>query len=427
MKVTTKHASDTQAVVSVIADDQELATIKSHVIKQLAPQVKVPGFRAGKVPAELVEKNIDPKTFQVEFLEHAVNDLYPAAVREAALRPVGQPQIDLKKFVPFSTLEFEAKVEVIGQVTLGDYKKLKKAKPTVKVTDKDIDEVIGQLLRRAATKKAVERAAKKNDEVVIDFKGVDEKGEPVKGADAVDYPLLLGSNTFIPGFEENVIGMKPGEEKTFTLAFPKDYGVKALANRKVTFTATVKKVSELEEPKLDDAFAATLGPVKTVKELREDIKRELKLERQRQTDRDYESAIVKELTDTSKVAIPRALVEDTVERMLRDLQQNLLYRGQTLPEFLETEGKSEEEYRNDILEPEATERVKASLVIAELADRENVEITREELDARISELKAQYKDPKMQEELNKPEARQEIASRLMSEKTVAHLVAIVSA
>ncbi len=421
MQVSTKNNSDTEVVLSVVADEKQLAEVKKHVLKHLGPQVKVPGFRAGKVPANLIEKNIDQNVLQTEFLEHAINDLYPEAVNEADIRPVDRPEISLKKFVPFTTLEFEAIVPVVSNIKLADYKKIKKARPTVRITDKDIDDVIDALRKRQAEKKDVDRAAKVGDEVWIDFEGVDEKGEAVKGADGKDYPLALGSNTFIPGFEDKLVGLKAGEKANFTLTFPKDYGVKALANRKVIFTVTVKKVQEVVEPKLDDAFAAKAGPVKTVKGLKDDIKRELQVERQRQADLDYESELVRDITAKSKLSIPKVLIDNQVERMFQELQQNLVYRGQTIQEFLEAQGKTEDEYKQTELAEKAEERVKASIILSEIADLEKLEITPEELEIRIQALKSQYQDPKMQEELDKPENRQDIAARMLSEKTVAQL------
>ncbi len=421
MKVTATHPSATEAVLTVIADATELATIKAHVLEHLAPKVKLQGFRDGKAPMSLVEKNVDPSTLQTEFLEHAINDLYPDAVRQSGIRPVDTPKIELKKFVPFTTLEFQANVPVVSEIKLPDYKKIKKSRTEAKITDKDIDDIIVALQKRAAQKKDAGRAAKAGDEVSIDFKGVNEKDEDVKGADGKDYPLALGSDTFIPGFEENLIGLKAGDKKTFALTFPKDYGVKALANRKITFSVTVNKVQEVILPGVDDAFAASVGPVKTVTELKADIKKELSIERQREADRNYESELLQEITAKSKFSLPEAIIDDQAERIFKEVQQNVTYRGQTIQEFLEAEGKTEDEYKKVDLRPQAEERVRASLVLAEIADREKIEVTPEELEIRIQVLKGQYQDEKMQVELDKPDNRRDLASRMLSEKTMAVL------
>src|SRR5690606_11408890 len=234
----------------------------------------------------------DPNALQSEVIEHTINNLYSSAVREEKLRPVANPQIAIKKFVPFTELEFEAEIDTVGEIKLADYKKIKLAPKAVKVEAKDIDEVIKSLQARAATRTPVERAAKLGDEVVIDFAGKDAKGEPVAGADAKEYPLILGSKSFIPGFEEEIVGLKPGEDKEFEITFPKDYVAKALQGKKVTFAVTVKSINEMTEPKLDDNFAAAVGPFKELKELKEDIKKQLTFERERDAQAEYDNALL---------------------------------------------------------------------------------------------------------------------------------------
>ena len=423
MQVKKTNPSPTKTILTVVADEKELAPIKAHVLTHFQGRVKVPGFRAGKVPAELLEKHVEPGALQSEFLEEAIEQLYVAAANDHRLRPVDRPQISVKKFVPFTTLEFEASVEVLGEVKLPDYTKIKKAKPETKVTEADVKDVITSLQQRLGEKKDVGRAAKEGDQVFIDFRDVDAKTkEPISGADGKDYPLTIGSNTFIPGFEPELIGLKAGEEKTFTVTFPKDYGVKVLQNRKVTFTVTIIKVQEVVLPKIDDDFAAKAGPFKTVAELKADIKKQLVEEKQYQAERDLESELVKEISDKSKMTIPEVLINDQITRLWTDLQQNIMYRGQTMQEFLESEGKTEETYREDILKLQATDRVKASLVLAEIAEKEKLEVTPEELEIRMQILKGQYQDAQMQAELEKPEARRDVAARLLTEKTVKKLV-----
>lgn len=427
MQVTKKNLSETEVQLVLVANEKQLTAAKKATLAVLGKEMRLPGFRQGKAPEALVEKNANPATLQSEFLERAVNLLYVTALSEENLRPVAQPEVKISKFVPFETLEVEIEVEVVGKITLPDYKKIKLAKKKVTVTAKDVDAVLDQLKQRDAEKKDVTRASKNGDQVVIDFKGVDAKSkEAISGADGKDYPLTLGSNTFIPGFEENVVGMKPGEEKTFTVTFPKDYGVKTLQNAKVEFTVTVHKVQELVEPKLDDAFAAKVGPFKSVAELKEDIKKQLQVEKDQQTDREYVDELVLEITKKTKVAIPESLIDDQIDRLIREQKQTLMYRGQTWQEFLEGQGLTEEEYRKQ-QRADAELRVKAGLVLGEVADQEKIDVTDEELDLRLRLLKGQYPDKKMLAELDKPEARREIASRMMSEKTVDKLVGYASA
>jgi len=427
MQVTTKKLSDTKVQLTIVADEKQLQDIKKATLEHVAVDISLPGFRKGKAPLNLVEKNANPATLQTEFLDRAMNAIYVAALEQERLRPVSQPQVKIKKFVAFDTLEIELEVEVVGEIVLGDYKKIKLAKKTIKITAKDVDEVLEQLRGRDAERKEVDRAAKNGDEVLIDFKGVDAKtNEPINGADGKDYPLVLGSNSFIPGFEADIVGIKTGEEKSFTLTFPKDYSVKTLQNRKVTFTVTAKKVQEIVEAKLDDDFAAKVGPFKNLAELKTDIEKQLQSEKNYQLDREYTDQLLTEITNKSKAAVPEILVTEQIDRLLNEQKQNIMYRGQTWEEFLEGQGTTEEKHR-ETLRKDAELRVKAGLVLGEIAEKEKIIVTPEELEIRIQLLKGQYPDKQMQAELQKPESRREIASRMVSEKTVDKLVSYATA
>jgi trigger factor len=427
MQVTKKNLTDTNVQLTLVADQDLLKAAKQQTLQSFAGSMKLPGFREGKAPLAIVEKQVDQTRLQSEFIERALNALYVAALDQEKLRPVAEPKIKITKFVPFDALEVEAEVEVVGEVKLPDYKKIKLPKEKVAVTAKEIDDVIANLRTREAEKKEVDRAAKEGDEVVIDFTGIDAKTkEPIQGADGKDYPLLLGSDTFIPGFETNVVGTKPGEAKTFDLTFPKDYGVKALQNRKVTFTTITHKVSEVVEPKLDDAFAAKVGPFKTVAELKTDVKTQLEAEKQYRADQKYADDLLTKVTEKAKVAVPEVLVNEQIDRLEREQRQNLMYRGQTWQEYLESEGLDEKTFR-DKRRPAAELRVKAGLVLSEIADQEKVEVTPDELNAQMQALAARYPDQQMQAELAKPEARRDIASRLMTEKTLAKLTEYATA
>ncbi len=421
MQVKKTTISETELTLTIVAGEKELADMKQHVLGHFRKKVKIAGFREGKAPLELIEKHVDPSLLQTEFLEDAVNQLYMQAVREEAIRPVANPDVSITKFVPFSTLEFDAKLVVLGAVSLPDYKNIKKEKTSISITDADVADVLKNLQTRAAEKKDVERAAQVTDQVWIDFTGVDATGKPVDGADGKDYPIALGSNTFIPGFEDNVVGLSAGDSKTFDVTFPGDYHAKALAKQKVTFTVTVNKVQEVIMPKVDDAFAATVGPFTSAKQLKDDIKQQLQLERQNESDRAYETELVGELAEQTKVALPASMVEEQIDKIEDQERQNLVYRGQTWEEHLQDEGVTPEEHREQ-KRAEAEKSIRASLMLAEISEKENLDITQEELELRIVSLKAQYNDPQMQTELDKPENRRDIASRILTEKTVAKLV-----
>lgn len=421
MRIHKTDISKTETKLDIAADIKELSAAKDRVLKKLSSQVTVPGFRSGKVPLNLVERNVNANTLQSEFLDDVLTHLYRAALKEYDLRPVSDPQLAIKKFVPFTELECEITVQIFGEVKLADYSKIKLQPKAVKVEDKEIDEVITALSKRMAEKKDVTRASKDGDQVWIDFKGTDAKGKPVKGADGKDYPLSLGSNTFIPGFEANVVGMKPGESKTFTIPFPKDYGVKALQGKKVTFEVTLTKVQEVIEPKIDDEFAKSAGPVQTVAELKADIKKELQSQKEREANTQLENELIEELVKRSKVDIPKSLVDEQIDRAEAEEKQNLAYRGQTWQEHLDEEGVTEEEHREQ-KRAAAEQRVSAGLILSEIAEKEKIEIAPEELESRMQMLKSQYTDPAMLEQLDQPDSRREIGARMMTEKTLYMLV-----
>ena len=423
MQVKKQVLSDTQIKLTVIADQEFIDSVKTVVLRRMGSKdVKLPGFRAGKAPLNLIEKNVDANVLQKEFLEEAINRMYATAVKNENLRPIDQPKIDLKKFVPFTTVEFEAELVIIGEVKLANYKNIKKTLKPVGVTAKEIDDVINSIKKSQATRNEVTRASKDGDEVVIDFVGKDEKGQPVSGAEGRDYPLVIGSNTFIPDFEPEMIGLKGGASKTFTIKFPKDYGAVSLQNKKVSFSVDVKKVQELVEPIVDDTFAAKIGPFKTVNEMRADIKRHLKAEKQGQAERLLKNEIVQEIVNKSSVAIPDVIIDGQADQAEQAFKNNLIQRGQTWQEYLKSEKLTEEEYRKRE-RPIAKQNVKTSLILTEIAKLEEVTVTEEEISEQIQLLKQKYTDKAMQAELDKPENQRDIEGRLMADKTVNKLLA----
>ena len=418
MQIKLTHNSDTNVTLTIVADSTTLTKIKESTLRKMnSSNLKVAGFRPGKAPLDIVEKNLDQQALQSEFIDTVLNHYYGQAMIKENLRVVGQPTVNLKKFVPFTTFEFDVTVDILGDVKLPDYKKIKKTKTEAKITTENVAEVIESLRKRLAEKNEVKRAAKDGDEVTIDFKGTDAKGNPVDGADGKDYPLLLGGNTFIPGFEPEVVGIKIGDTKTFTIPFPKDYGVTALQGKKVTFEISAKKIAELVLPKADDDFASKAGPFETLKELKADIKRQLGIEKQNELDRAFETELLREIAKKTAVAIPDAVIVDQVQRAEQDERQNLTYKGQTWQEHLEAEGVSEEEHRKRN-RPDAEEQVKIGITLGAIGDAEDITVTPEELEIRMQLLKGQYTDPAMQAELDKPEGRQDIAARLRSEKII---------
>lgn len=424
MKYTVKNLSDTKVQVSVTLGTEDLETAKQNALVKLAKEVRVAGFRKGKVPVKIAEKHVNPELLASELVERAINQGVVEAFTEAKLQPLDRPQVDVKSYDPEKQLEFTAEVETLPEVKLGDYKKLKATPEKVTVTAKEVDEVIERMRAGFAEKKDVERAAKEKDEVLIDFEGKDEKGELVKGAAGTDYPLTLGSGTFIPGFEEGLIGKKADEEFELPLTFPKDYHAKALAGAKVIFKVKVKSVKEVSLPKVDDEFAKKCGPFESVEQLKKDIKSELTAQKERTRDDKLKDDLARELIAVSTIPTPEILIEDQMRSIEQDTVQNLMYRGVTLDQYLEEQQLTRDEWKEKELKKSAAERVKIGLALAELSKQEKITVSDEEVDARQNQMAQQYPDPNMQAQLKSPEARRDIGNRLMTEKTLDRLVAL---
>jgi trigger factor len=423
MKHVINKPSDTQVTVTVTLDAADLAPIHKKTIARLAKNVKVSGFRPGKVPAEVAAKQLDPNYVNNEVLEDAVNSSAVEIFETERLVPLDRPKVDVGKYVPGQELEYTATVEIIPAVKLGDYKKLKANKPKVEIADKEVNEVIERLQTSLATKEPVERAAKMGDEVVMDFDGSDKDGKPVAGASGKDYTLELGSNTFIPGFEDGLVGKKASDTFELPLNFPKDYHHKPLAGAKVTFKVTVTAVKEIAKPEANDEFASKAGPFKTLAELKADITRELTDQKEREAIDTMKDSLVEQLVKGSHVPTPDVLIKDQMASIERDFLQSLMYRGMTLEQYLEQQGLSQEDWRTKELRPQAERRVQVGLALAELSKAEDIQVSKDELDARLTEMLQRYGNtPDVAKQLDTAETRRDIANRLVTEKTVDRLV-----
>ena len=427
MKTTVTHESDTRVKVVVAADHAELAAAEQVALKRLAKTVKVNGFRTGHVPLEIVKKHADPNALAQETLDAALNRAVAEAFLSNDLQVLARPEVEIKKYVPGELLEFTAEADVLPEVKLGDYKKLKVKKAAVNVDKKEIDEVIERIQKGLSEKKEVKRAAKIGDETVIDFVGKKD-GEAFQGGTGKDYPLVLGSNSFIPGFEDALVGLKAGDTKDVKLAFPKDYHAKDLAGQDVVFEVTVKKVNSVKLPALDDKFAAKAGPFTSMDDLRKDIKAEITAQAERKATDDLKDELVKQLVAKSTVSVPSVLRDDQIRSLEQDLRQNLMYRGRTLEQYFEEKGYAD---RDAWVKAEANDaadaRIKAGLVLAQLSKELKIETTADELAAHINAYKQQYaNNPKMAKHFDKPEAQREVANRLITEKTIDKLVELNS-
>jgi len=427
METTLTYLSDTKVKLTITVGAKELAEAEAVALTKLSKTVKVPGFRAGKVPAAVAAKNVNPAALQEQTLDDALSRAVAEAFMSNSLQALDRPSVEVTKFVPAEMLEFTAECEVLPKIELGDYKKLSAKQEKVSITAKDVDETLERMRAGMAEKKEVKRAAKDGDEVVIDFAGKKD-GVAFDGGTATDYTLKLGAGQFIPGFEEGIVGHSVGDTFDLDLSFPDDYHAADLAGTSVVFTTTLNKVTEPALPKLDDAFAQKAGPFKTLDELKDDIKRELTAQKDKEAGEKYKDALLTELIEKSKVPVPEILVSDQMSSIERDFEQNLLYQGLSIDMYLSQNGfKDIEAWREKEVRPTALRRVQAGLVLAELTSAEKVSVTEDEIDEHVEVHKQQYlNNPEALEQFKTPEVRRDIANHFVTEKTIERLLALNS-
>lgn len=426
MKYTKKNLSESKLEFSVELAPDEVKNHHENAVKKLSRDVKVAGFRKGHVPPEVAEKNINPEKLFDESVNSAVNAALVELINTETLQLLDRPDISVTKFVPAQTLEFTATIEIVPPIKLADPAKLKAKKQPVKIDEKEIDEVLENLRKNSATKTEVKRAAKTGDEVIIDFTGLKDD-EEFDGGKAEDYTLELGSNSFIPGFEDAIVGHKTGEKFDITLTFPKDYGAKNLAGQKVVFKINLKKVNESKLPELDDKFAATIAPdFKTLTDLKNDIRRELTARAEQQANEKFQNELIEELAEKSKVEVPEILVADQLQALENQFTQNLMYRGLTLEQYLEQEKLTREEWEKKELRPAAEKRTKGSLILSQLSRDWNITANDEEVENQQQKILAQYNDPQLKARFESSEAKQQIAQQIITEKTMKKLAELNS-
>ena len=428
MNVQRENLSPTRVKLTVTLDKSALDDAEAVALTKLAKTVKVAGFRKGKVPVSVAKKHVDPTLLAQETLENAVSKAVAESFTQEDIQALERPEVDVTKYEPAEVIEFTAESDVMPEIKLGDYKKLKlEAEPPRKVTKDDIEDTINRIKQQLATKQAVDRAAKDGDEVIIDFVG---KKDDVafEGGSGEKYPLQLGSNSFIPGFEEALVGVEAGEERSVDVTFPKDYQAADLAGKAVVFEVKVHEIKEVVLPEDSDELASKSGPFKTMQELRDDIKRELESQAENQHQDALRDAAVKALVEASKVPVPNVLRHDQVHAIEQDMTQNLMYQGLTLEQWMQQKGYAT---RDEWIEKEVNElaetRVQAGLALSELSKLEKITATNEELDERLATMKTQYaKQPDMAKRFDEPEVRRDMANRLLTEKTVDRLLELNS-
>lgn len=421
MKTKFKKLSDSRVEITVTLDKDDLKKAESKALEKLAKEVKVEGFRKGKVPAEVAKKFIPENDLSAETIDFAVRSTVIQAFQQEEKSPLVLPSVEVTKYVPGEMAEYTATADIIPEVKIGDYKNLGVKKPEVKVTKKEIDGVLDNIASSFADKKAIKKAAELGDEVIIDFVGK-KGGEPFKGGSAKDYKLVLGSQTFIPGFEDGIVGHEPGDKFDLKLTFPKDYGVTDLAGAKTVFEVLVKQVNEIKKPAIDDELAKKCGPFKTVDELKKDIEKNLQAQNSHRVEEKYKDDLIKAFVAKSKIPTPEVLIDDQVRAIRDDMTRNAESRGMSFEDFLKANNETPENWEKEARKI-ATERVKASLALQTLAMEQKITVSDDLVNAKLAELRDVYKkSPEALKNLKNPNVKMDIKNRLIIEATLNFLV-----
>ncbi len=382
---------DNKVKLEVEVAAPEVDTALANAYRKVVKKVSLPGFRKGKVPRKVLESHFGPEILHEDALEELVPPAYEQALEEAGIDPINQPEFELVQVEEGKPLLFNAVVEVLPEVELGEYRGLEAEKEEVIVDDIQVDHHLYMLREQNARLVPREdEPAKDGDHVTIDFKGFVD-GEPFEGGEAEDYSLELGSQSFVPGFEEQLVGVKPGEEKEVVVNFPEDYRNEDLAGKEATFQVKMKQIKEKQLPELDDDFVKEVSEFETLDEMKADLKEKMLKNAEDQSKTKLEEALIEKVSDNSEVKLPEVLVERQIDRMMSDMENYLRQQGLGLDQFLEFSGKTREELREQN-RPEAEKRTKANLVLDAIAKKEGFTVDDSELDERIAEIAETYND-----------------------------------
>ena len=373
--------------IEVAAEDLEKAMQNAY--QKAKGRISIPGFRKGKAPRKMIEQMYGKGIFLEDAANALIPEAYSKAYDESGLEIVSQPKIDVVQIESGKPFIFTAEVALKPEVTLGEYKGVEVEKAPVEVTDAEIDaEVDKQREQNARTIDIDDRAVEKGDMIKLDFDGSVD-GVPFDGGKAENYDLTVGSGSFIPGFEDQLVGVKIGEEVDVKVTFPEDYHAEDLKGKEAVFKCTVHEIKAKELPELDDEFASEVSEFDTLDELKTDIKAKIKEQKVNDGKRAQEDAAVDAIIESAKMDLPEAMVDTQARQMLDEFAQRMQQQGLTLDQYMQFTGMTADKMMDE-LRPQAEKRIKTRLVLEAIAKAENIEITDEKLDEEIAKMAEAY-------------------------------------
>ena len=386
-----EQVESTKVELEIEVPEPDVDTALGKAYHKVVKDVNLPGFRKGKVPRRILETRFGPEILHEEALEILVPSAYEKALEEGGIDPVGNPEFELVQMEKGKPLIFKAKVEVIPEVELGEYKGLEAEKEEVEVDDQQVDHHLYMLREQNARLVPKEEGEiKEGDLVSIDFQGFID-GEPFEGGEAENHQLEIGSKSFIPGFEEQLIGATLDEEREVNVKFPDNYRKDDIAGKDAVFKVKIKQIKEKQLPEIDDEFIQEVSEFETIDEMKTDLKEKLLKNAEEQSKNKLEESLIEQVAEASQVDAPSTLVERQIDRLIGDLENYLRYQGMELDQFLQLSGKTRDELREDRRE-EAEKRTEANLVLDAIARKEGFTVEDSELDDKIKEIADSYND-----------------------------------
>jgi trigger factor len=392
MKVEIKKLPKSEVQLTITVPFEVYKKWEKKAIEELSKEVKIPGFRSGHIPEEVIREKIHEEGIKQSAIDMVLPQTYAQAVTENKLDVISRPKIDIKSDIKKDGDDFVyvATVAVMPEVKVGDYKKIKVARKPVVVDPKQVEETIKLVMERYAEWKDADRKAKKGDRAEADFEGFDEEGKAIPNTASKNHPIVLGSGVMVPGFEDAIEGMGKGETKEFTIQFPKEYHAKPMQGKKVKFKLTVNRIEEKVEQKLDEAMIEKAsGKKQTVEEFKKLIEEDLKAEMSVRNQQEHDNAVVGEVIKITKADLPDALIDQEIDIMLEDQKARVKHQGIEWDDFLKRINKTDADFRKDHAKG-AHERVLARLGVQHIIHDSKLEVSDEDVNKKIDELAAHY-------------------------------------